>query len=41
MSHKEIKNLYLDIAHFNENGAVFYTATILPALIEVFDSHAG
>lgn len=40
LSEEEIELLFFDDIHFNTNGNEFYTRTVLPAILEVYDKHA-
>lgn len=39
LSEEEIEKLYKDDAHFNINGSEFYTRTILPSILELYEKH--
>jgi len=41
MTEKEIEKLYADEEHFNKNGNVFFTQTLLPAIITAFKQNAN
>jgi len=41
LSEKEIELLHADREHFNTNGNEFYTQTVLPAILEVYEKHAA
>lgn len=40
LSEKEIEKLHCDEDHFNVNGSEHFTRTILPAVLEVYETHA-
>ncbi len=40
LSEEEIDRLRFDDAHFNANGSEFFTRTILPAILEVYNTRA-
>lgn len=40
LSEEDIKKLYYDKNHFNTNGNEFFTRTILPAILEVYQKNA-
>lgn len=40
LNEEEISRLRFDDAHFNANGSEFFTRTILPALLEVYNTRA-
>ena len=39
LSDKEIESLYYDEIHFNANGNEFFTRTILPAILEIYEKN--
>lgn len=41
LSEEEIGLLRFDDAHFNSNGSEFFTRTVLPAILEVYKTHAA
>ena len=41
LSEEEIGRLRFDDAHFNANGSEFFTRTILPAILEVYNTRAA
>lgn len=40
LSEKEVEKLHSDREHFNMNGNEYFTRTILPAILEVYEKHA-
>jgi hypothetical protein len=41
LSPDEVEKLHCDIYHFNKNGNEFFTRTVLPAILHVYDTHAA
>lgn len=40
INEKDLDKLYADIDHFSANGNEYYSQAILPAILEVYESHA-
>ncbi len=40
LNEAEVEKLHCDPEHFNLNGSEFYTRTVLPAILEVYEKHA-
>lgn len=40
LNEDEVEKLHSDAEHFNKNGNEYYTRTILPAILEVYEKHA-
>jgi len=41
MTPEEVRQLYFDPKHFNQNGQEFYTSILTPTLLQLYETHAN